>query len=162
MKRNSDLALYGGTPIRPEPMPPRFAIGKEERAEIDEVFRHYDALNIDPGYQGHFEERYCNAFAEYLGGGYADAVSTGTASLYIALAVLDLPKGSEVLTSCITDPGTLSAIILNGLTPKLADTQPDSYNIGVEQFIDRISDKTRAVIVVHASGQAADIKLQKC
>ncbi len=158
MKRNSDLAIYGGTPIRSAPMPPRFAIGKEERAEIDEVFRHYDALNIDPGYQGHFEDRYCAAFSEYLGGGYADAVSTGTASLYISLAVLDLPKGSEVLTSCITDPGTLSAIILNGLTPKLVDTQLRSYNVGAEQFADRISDKTRAVIVVHASGQAADIE----
>ena len=41
-----------------------------------------------------------------MGGGYADAVATGTASLYIAVAALDLPPGSEVIVSPITDPGT--------------------------------------------------------
>ncbi len=158
MKRNKDLAIHGGTPIRSAPMPPRFAMGKEERAEIDEVFRFYDAQNMDPGYQGHFEEQYCEAFSDFMGGGFADAVSTGSASIFIALAALDLPKNSEVITSCITDPGTLSAIIMNGLAPKLADTKPDSYNIGAEQFMDRINDKTSAVVVVHASGQAAEIK----
>ena len=59
-----------------------------------------------------------------MGGGYADAVATGTASLYIAVAALDLPKGSEVIVSPITDPGTLAAIILNGLVPRSRTASP--------------------------------------
>ena len=59
-----------------------------------------------------------------------------------AIAALDLPKGSEVLVSPITDPGTLSAIILNGLKPRLCDSKPDSYNVGVEQVLEQRSGPT--------------------
>jgi dTDP-4-amino-4,6-dideoxygalactose transaminase len=57
--------------------------------------------------------------------------------------------------SPITDPGTINAIILNQLVPALADTMPNSYNMGVEQFQQRITDNTKAVVLVHAAGQAA-------
>ena len=83
-------------------------------------------------------------FVEMMGGGYADAVATGTASLYVALAALDLPKGSEVLVSPITDPGSLAAIVLNGLKPRLMDSMPGSYNVGPEQFAARITPDVTA------------------
>ncbi len=92
-----------------------------------------------------------------MGGGYADAVATGTAALYVAIAALDLPKGSEVLVSPITDPGTLSAIILSGLKPRLCDSQPDSYNVGLEQVLERVGPNVSAIVVVHAAGQAAEV-----
>ena len=50
---------------------------------------------------------YTDAFVKFMGGGYADAVATGTASLYIAVAALELPAGSEVIVSPVTDPGSL-------------------------------------------------------
>jgi dTDP-4-amino-4,6-dideoxygalactose transaminase len=83
-------------------------------------------------------------------------VATGTAALFVALAALDLPKGSEVVISPITDPGSLSAIILNGLTPRLCDSKPDSYNIGVEQVLARLTPKVSAICLAHAAGQAAE------
>jgi dTDP-4-amino-4,6-dideoxygalactose transaminase len=92
-----------------------------------------------------------------MGGGYADAVATGTSALYISVAALDLPKGSEVLVSPITDPGTLAAIVLNGLRPRLVDSEPDSYNVGPEQFAERITPNVSAAIIVHAAGYAAEI-----
>ena len=46
--------------------------------------------------------------------------AAGNTALYAALAALDLPKGSEVICSPVTDPGILSAIILNGPVPRLA------------------------------------------
>ena len=69
----------------------------------------------------------------------------------------ELPAGSEVIVSPITDPGTLSAIVLNNLVPRLADSAPGSFNMGPEQFAARITPKVRAVIVVHSLGRAADI-----
>ena len=88
------------------------------------VLDYYAERKIDPGYQGVFEKLYTDAFVEMMGGGYADAVATGTAALYVAVAALDLPKGSEVMVSPITDPGTLAAVVLNGLKPRLVDSKP--------------------------------------
>lgn len=151
------LACLGGAPVRTAPMPPRFAFGEAELAQVQEVFRYYRDKQTDPGYQGHFEKLYCQAFAETMGGGHADAVATGTAAVYVAIAALGLPEGSEVIVSPITDPGSVNAIIHARLVPKLADSKPGSYNIGVEQFLARIGPKTRAVVVVHSAGQATEI-----
>jgi perosamine synthetase len=121
------------------------------------VLDYYRERDLDPGYEGHFEKLYVRAFTEMMGGGYADAVATGTSALYIAMAALDLPKGSEVIVSAITDPGSLAAIVLNGLKPRLADSAPGSYNIGAEQFAERLSPNVTGALIVHAGGQAAEI-----
>lgn len=159
--QNSELAIHGGPKVRSTPMPPRLAFGDDEfRKAVEEVFDHYRARNLDFGYQDTFERLYTEAFVRYLEvDGFADAVNTGTAALFVAIAALQLPPGSHVIVSPITDPGTINAIILNQLVPVLADSSPRSYNIGVEQFEERITDQTRAVIVVHAAGQAAPIDL---
>jgi perosamine synthetase len=152
------LAIEGGPPLRSDPMPPRLALGADEVAMIEECLAYYREKKLDPGYQGPFEQRYCEAFAATMGGGHADAVATGTASLFVALAALDLPKGSEVIVSPITDPGSISAIILNGLTPRLADSAPGSYNIDRARFAERIGPKVSAAMIVHSIGQAAEIE----
>jgi perosamine synthetase len=151
------LAIHGGEPVRKTPMPARLALGNSERQMIQSVLDYYRERNVDPGYEGDFEKMYCRAFVDMMGGGYADAVATGTSALYIAIAALNLPKGSEVIVSPITDPGTLSAIVLNGLKPRLADSKPGSYNVGVEQFAERITPHVTGAIIVHAAGQAAEI-----
>ena len=92
-----------------------------------------------------------------MGGGYADAVSSGTAACYIAIAALNLPKGSDVLISPVTDSGPLNSIIMLGLTPILMDSAPNSYNIGVQQFLERITPNTSAVFVVHSAGEPVAI-----
>ncbi len=151
------LAINGGTPVRSTPMPARHAIGPEEKRLIAETIEHYEKIGLDPGYQGVFEERYCDAFSAFMGGGYADAVATGTVSIFVALKALDLPEGSEVLVSPITDPGTLSAIIMCGLKPRLLDTAPDSYNSGPEEVQARITDACTGLVLVHSVGRAAEI-----
>ncbi len=148
-----NLAVLGGQRVRSKPMPPRRALGDDEVAAIHEVIAYYRERGLDPGYQGEFEKRYTDAFVAMMGGGYADAVATGTAALFVAVAALGLPQGSEVIVSPITDPGTLAAIILNRLVPRLADATPGRYCMGVEQFVARITPNVRAVMVVHSIGQ---------
>ena len=155
--REARPAIAGGEPTRRKPMPPRSAFGPSEVVAIHEVVAYYREQRLDPGYQGVFEKRYTDVFVEFMGGGYADAVATGTAALFVAIAALNLPAGSEVIVSPITDPGSLAAIVLNRLVPRVADSEPDSYNIGVEQFVSRITPNVRAVMVVHSIGRAADI-----
>lgn len=138
-------------------MPSRRAFGADERAAVEDLFEHYRSKNADFGFQDVFERRYVEAFVEHLGvDGFADAVGTGTAALYVAVAALRLPPGSRVLVSPVTDPGTVSAIILNGLVPVLMDSASGSYNTGLEQFLERASNDVRAAIVVHVGGKAAD------
>jgi perosamine synthetase len=151
------LAIDGGKPVRSKPMPPRFALGDAEVAQIHDVIAYYQEKQVDPGYGGPFEKSYTDAFVKFMGGGYADAVATGTASLYVAIAALNLPPDSEVIVSPITDPGTISPIILNRLVPRVADSAPGAFNMGVEEFVARITPKTRAVMLVHSLGRAADV-----
>jgi len=151
------LAVDGGTQVRRKPMPRRLALGDAETAMLEEALRVYRADGIDPGYQGMYEQRYTDAFVEMMGGGYADAVATGTGAIFVALAALDLPTGSEVVVSPITDPGTLGAIILNRLIPRLGDARPEEYNMGVEQVLQRLTPDVSAVVVVHTFGRAAEI-----
>src|SRR4030095_12883117 len=107
---------------------------------------------------GHFEERYCQAFVRHLDApGYADAMATGTAALYVALAALQLPRGSHIAVSPLTDPGTINAIILNGCAPLLIAAMPGSYNAGPDHSRQRLPPKTRAVVLVHAAGVPAPV-----
>ncbi len=154
------LAVNGGEPLIKRKMPPRFALGEAERRMINEVIDYYSSKGEDPPYQGHYEELFCDEFCKYMGGGYADAVCSGTVALYVALKALELPAGSEVIISPVTDNGSLHAIIEAGMTPVLADSKPDSYNIGVKQFLERVTPDTRAAMIVHCAGEPVeDIEL---
>jgi perosamine synthetase len=146
------LAIHGGEKIRATPMPPRLAFGEAEQAMLREALDYYTSRQEDPPYQGRYEQMFCEAFADYLGGGFADAVSSGTAAVFVALAALELPKGSEVIISPVTDSGPLNCIILQGYRPVVADSAPDTYNLGVEQFLERVTGRTSALLAVHCAG----------
>ncbi|MBU1231058.1 MAG: DegT/DnrJ/EryC1/StrS family aminotransferase [Proteobacteria bacterium] len=153
MTTRQTLALHGGEKLRKTPMPPRLAFGPAERQALLEAADHYAARQEDPPYQGRYEEEFCRRFAEFQGGGFADAVSSGTASVFVALAALGLPKGSEVIISPVTDSGPLNCIIMLGLVPVLADSAPDDYNMGLEQLTSRFTSRTTGVLAVHSAGQ---------
>lgn len=154
------LAIKGGTAVRTKAMPFRQAFGPAEIELLQETINYYASKNEDPPYQGHFEKQFCDNFINYMGeSGFADAVSTGTASVYVALAALNLPKGSEVIISPVTDSGPLNCIIMQGYIPVLADSAPNSYNIGVTQMLERVTAKTSAVLAVHAAGEPLEIDL---
>jgi perosamine synthetase len=152
-----ELAIHGGPKVRDHPMPARRAMGDAEIAELQRAISYYQERDIDPGYQGPFEEEFCASYVEMMGGGYADAVSSGTGSVYVALAALELPKGSEVILSPVTDSGPLSCIIHLGLHPVIADTKPNSYNIGLPQFLEKVTPKTSALLAVHCGGEPLEI-----
>lgn len=154
---DSKLVIDGGRPVRSRPMPGRAALGPGELAMLEEAIRYYQQRDLDPGYQGPYEKHYTDDFVAMMGGGHADSVATGTASVFLAVAALDLPKGSQVIVSPITDPGSLSSITMNGLRPRLADARPNDYNMGVEQFLGRITPDVSAVLVVHSIGRATDV-----
>lgn len=153
-----DLAINGGAPVRSTPFP-TYAnasgrwLGDEEKRLILEVIES-GALNRGAGTKVDALEQ---AWAEMMGIPYAHAVSSGTAALHTAVAALNLEPGDEVITTTVTDMGTLIAILACNLVPIFADVHPRTGNISAETIACQISAKTRAIIVVHLFGQPADL-----
>ena len=97
MESEPHLAIDGGPQVRSEPFPQRGSIGPEEKAAVDALFDRAIASGIAPGYNGEEENSYCEEFAAYMGGGYVDAVSSGTAGIYVSLKALGLEPFTEVI-----------------------------------------------------------------
>ncbi len=152
-----DLALHGGPRLRESPFPARGHIGLEEKAALVALFDEAIATGSAPGYNGDEETAYCAEFAEYMGGGYVDAVNSGTSAIYVGLKALNLPPFSEVIVSAVTDPGGLMPIPLLNLIPMIADTIPGSYNTGPEQIAALISPRTSAIVIPHIAGEPVDM-----
>ncbi|MBE0525099.1 MAG: UDP-4-amino-4,6-dideoxy-N-acetyl-beta-L-altrosamine transaminase [Methanosarcinales archaeon] len=101
-----------------------------------------------------FEDALCS----YLGCSYCVAVNSGTSALDIAVRSLNLPEGSEVITTPFTFVATSNAILYNGLKPVFADICSDTFNIDPEDIRRKITKNTKAIIYVDYAGQPCDIK----
>ncbi|MCK5804543.1 MAG: DegT/DnrJ/EryC1/StrS family aminotransferase [Lentisphaeria bacterium] len=152
-----ELAINEGTTVRTTPWPSRGLIGIEEKQAVDALFDEAIASGVAPGYNGAQEEAYCHEFADLMGGGFADAVNSGTTALYVALRALDLEPFTEIAVSCITDPGGMMPIPLLNCIPVPIDTAPGSYNVGPEQVEAAITPLTSAIVIAHIHGEPADM-----
>ena len=85
------------------------------------------------------------------------ATSSGTASIHVAIAASQVRPGSEVITTPITDMGTINAILYQNLIPVFADVDPDSALLTVDTIRAVMTERTRAVVVVHLTGCPVDI-----
>jgi len=154
---DSKLAIDGGTPVRSDSMPSRGLVGEEEKAAAVAVFDEAIALGRAFGYNGPHEQQYETDFADFMGGGFADGVNSGTNALYCALGGLQIDALSEVIVPPITDPGGVMPVVMLGCVPVVADSCPDSYNTSAEQIEPLITERTRAIIVAHIAGEPADM-----
>jgi dTDP-4-amino-4,6-dideoxygalactose transaminase len=157
MSRKDNLAVNGGPKTIASPLKNRFHFGKEERAAAMTLFEEAEKSGSPFGYNGPQEDAFCKEFAEFLGGGFADGVNSGTNAVYVALKALDLPPFSEVIVGCVTDPGGIMPIVINNCVPIVADTMPGSYNTGAAMIEPLISERTRAIVVAHIGGEPADM-----
>ncbi|MBM4694239.1 aminotransferase class I/II-fold pyridoxal phosphate-dependent enzyme [Rhodococcus hoagii] len=82
--------------------------------------------------------------------------NSGSSALYLALELLDLPKGSEVITSPLTFSTDVSPIVRGGWVPVFVDVEPDTYNVDVGKIEELITDKTKAILVPNLAGNAPD------
>jgi len=84
-------------------------------------------------------------------------VASGTDALILALRAAGVAAGDEVILPPFTFVATGSAVSALGATPVFADIEPDSFNISATEIAKRITPRTRAIIVVHLYGLAADM-----
>lgn len=93
-------------------------------------------------------------FCEITGAKYAVAVSNGTAALHCACLAADIGPGDEVITTPITFAASANCVSYCGAKPVFADIDPETYNIDPGAVEACITEKTKAVIPVHYTGQA--------
>jgi UDP-2-acetamido-2-deoxy-ribo-hexuluronate aminotransferase len=87
----------------------------------------------------------------------AVGLGSGTDALYLSLRALDITQGDEVITTPFTFFASAEAITYVGATPVFADIQRNTLNIDPARIREKITKKTKAVIVVHLFGQPADM-----
>jgi 8-amino-3,8-dideoxy-alpha-D-manno-octulosonate transaminase len=142
-------------------MPGYELVGKEEQIEVNKIFENGGILcrrgfeNIRNG--SYKVEEFESNFSERFGGFKSLAVTSGTAALRIALAALNISKGDEVIAPSFTFVATLEAIIESGATPVCTEVN-DTLNMDVNDLLLKITEKTKAVIVVHMLGIPSDLK----
>ena len=152
------LAEQGGTPIRTRAFPSVSdaagrRLGRPEIAALERVIRSGQLNSTVGGETRAFE----GEFAEYYGVDHAVASSSGTSALHLAVAAVNPEPGDEIITTGLSDAGTVLPILSQNAVPVFADVSADSGNLDVESVRSLITERTRAIIAVHLFGQPAPV-----
>ena len=107
--------------------------------------------------EGQIVQRFENTFAEKVGVSQAVAVSSGTAALHLTLLAMDIGPEDEVIFPSYVCTALLQAVQYVGARPIIADIDPATYNIDSDDVQKRISARTKAIIVPHMFGLAANL-----
>ena len=107
--------------------------------------------------KGRFVKAFEEGVAKYLGVNHAVSVSNGTVALHLALMTLGIGKGDEVILPSLTYVASANAVTYTGATPVFADSLYESWQIDPEDVERKITDKTKAIMVVHLYGQPCDM-----
>jgi dTDP-4-amino-4,6-dideoxygalactose transaminase len=153
-RMHGGLALEGGKPVRPREKFLIFGAPLIEEDEIQEVIECLRSRWIGTGPRAaRFEED----FARYKSKRFAIAVNSCTAALHLSLLASGIGPGDEVITTPMTFCATINAIIHSGATPVLADCDAETMNISPAQIEEKITSKTKAILVVHFAGRCCDM-----
>ena len=125
-----------------------------DERELEEI-----AKVLATGYltQGPKTAEFERLVAEYIGCRYAFAMSSCTTALHLALVVLDVGPGDEVLVPDFTFPATANVVVQQGAVPVLVDIDLDTFTVNLDDLRTKITPRTRAILPVHTFGCSADM-----
>lgn len=157
----SKLAINGGEPIRKNSFPRQETIGEEEKKAVMEVL---DSKMLS-GYRGNWIKEFWGGpqvkelekeWSAYFGIRNSIAVNSCTSALQIACGAIDLKPDDEVIVTPWSMSCSASAPLVWGATPVFADIDKDSYCLSPKSIEEKITSKTKAIIVVDLFGQCYD------
>jgi perosamine synthetase len=156
------LAILGGDPTRKAEFPIRRTIGESEKRAVLEVMEtgHLSGFFGSPGPQwlgGSKVREFERKWAESYGFSHAVSVNSWTTGLMCAVGAIGVGPGDEVIVSPYTMSASATAILFYGGIPIFADIDPDTFNITAASIERCLSPRTKAIMVVHIFGQAADM-----
>jgi dTDP-4-amino-4,6-dideoxygalactose transaminase len=125
------------------------------KPEIDEAI--FKVIEQTSFIGGDHIKRFEKTFSEMLGAKHCIAVANGTDAIYIALKMLGIGSGDEVITTAASWISTSETISQTGAKPVFVDIDPETFTIDVSKIESKINSKTKAILPVHLYGQAAHI-----
>jgi dTDP-4-amino-4,6-dideoxygalactose transaminase len=126
-------------------------IGKEVNAAMQSVLERSDFI------LGQELENFESDFAAYCGASHAVGCASGTDALILALRALNIGPGDEVIVPAMTFVATALAVSQTGAQPVLADVRPEDALMDPDCAAAAITDRTRAILLVHLYGQLAEL-----
>ncbi|MBP1450007.1 MAG: DegT/DnrJ/EryC1/StrS family aminotransferase [Thermoproteus sp.] len=148
------LAIYGGEPVRKSPIQARPVLYSPElMRDIEEVLK-TGALTAA---HGKWVKSFEQELASFLGVRFAYATTSGTTALHLALKAVGVGPGDEVVTTPFTFAATATSILHANAVPIFADIDRETLNLDPASVEDKITDKTKAVIVVHLAGYPTEM-----
>ncbi len=126
--------------------------------ELEYIHRVFESNYIAP--LGEYVDKFEQSVISYTGAKHALAVSSGTAAIHLALRVLGIGEGDDVLASTFTFIGSVNAILYQGANPVFIDSEKESWNLSPEllnKYLVSGAKKPKALIITHLYGQCAQI-----
>jgi dTDP-4-amino-4,6-dideoxygalactose transaminase len=145
------LALDGGEKAVPVAMPRPKRWGEPELAQLGEAVKQNSLYYWNNQQTKLLTER----FRKFYPHKFVQPCSSGSAALHIAVAAAGVAPGDEVITTGITDIGTVIGVLFQNAVPVFADLEPDTYNLDPADVERKITPRTKAIIAVHLSGNPA-------
>ncbi len=149
----ASLVIFGGKPVREKPFPiwPYYS---DDVVDAVSLVLSSGRVNAWTGPEvSEFEEQ----FAEMVGVKYGVAIANGTVALELSLQVLGIGSGDEVIVTPRTFVASASAVVAVGAVPIFADVDPVSQNITADTISSVLTERTRALILVHLAGWPCDM-----
>ncbi|MHA1579726.1 MAG: DegT/DnrJ/EryC1/StrS family aminotransferase [Candidatus Freyarchaeota archaeon] len=148
------LAVEGGKPVRSELLPIHVpSIGEEEINEVVRVLKSKVLVRTYGEEAATFEKE----LAQYFGVKHAVATNTGTSALHAAVAALGIGPGDEVIVSPIGFVTATTCVLYQNAVPVFADVEPETGMIDPEDVKKKITERTKAIIVIHLAGHPANL-----
>ena len=144
----TELAINGGEKTRSSGFPGAKDIGSEELKELIDVIWSKQLNRVGGTKVKAFETE----FSRLYGVRHGIASTSGTGSIHVALGAINPDPGSEVITTGISDIGTIIPILYQNCIPVFADLDLDTYSLDPDDLERKITPKTRAVIAIHLFG----------
>ena len=147
------LALHGGSPyrdVKSDPFPTRTPFGDEEIRLVTQALRSQNLFRWGGELTPRFEQRFAAAY----GAKHAVGSTSGTAALHVAMGAVNPEPGDEIITSAITDLGTIIPILYQNAVPVFADIEMETLTVDPEEVERLITPRTRAIIAIHLFGNA--------
>lgn len=151
----AELAIRGGTAVRPKGFPAWPEWGEREIEAVTDVVRSGNWGGFpEPGPKASEFER---AFASYQGAGHGILMMNGTITMEVALKALGIGWGDEVIVPALTFVATAYAPMAAGALPVIVDVEPRTWTIDPDQVEAAITPRTRAIMPVHLGHHMADM-----